>query len=98
MPGVDVSADVAAINAGQAARNGNTFTINGRTYGMHDGTLYPMLGNGLVTLDRGAYKALGVYKKFGNTTQANTILDNMGVSQATRNKALNVYKTAEGIK
>lgn len=97
MLSVDLSADIAAINAGKAVRNGNTFIINGRIYGVHDGTLYPISGSGLVTLDRGGYKALGVYKKFGNTPHANTILDNMGINQATRNEALKVYKEAEGI-
>jgi hypothetical protein len=45
-PGVDVAGDVAALNAGKATREGNTFIVNGRTYGMHDGTLYPISGPG----------------------------------------------------
>lgn len=97
MPGTDVSADVSAINAGKAAKVGDTFSINGRTYGIHDGTLYPISGDGFVTLDRGAYKALGVYKKFGVGTKAETILNNMGVTVETRNQAIDVYLTAEGL-
>lgn len=65
---------------------------------MHDGTLYPISGEGLVTLNRGEYKALGVYKKFGESSQADKILNNMGVSAETRSKALDVYKSTENIK
>jgi filamentous hemagglutinin len=89
---VDISADVAAIRAGQAQQIGDTFVVNGRTYGMHDGTLYPMSGPGLYTLDRGGYKALGVLNKFGDTPQADMILKNMGVSAETKAAALEVFK------
>ena len=58
---------------------------------MHDGTVYPISGEGFVTLDRGGYKAVGVYKKFGETPQAETILNNMGISAETRSQALNIY-------
>src|SRR5262245_44530536 len=56
-PGVDVTGDVAAVNAGQATRLGDTFVINGRTYGVHAGTLYPISGPGFHQLNRGAFKA-----------------------------------------
>ena len=62
-PGVDVQADVAAINSGLAKRIGNTFEVKGRVYGVHDGTLYPISGPGFQTLDRGGLKALGVFNK-----------------------------------
>ncbi len=89
---VDISADVSAIRSGQSQVIGDTFVVNGRTYGMHDGTLYPMSGPGLYTLDRGGYKALGVLNKFGDTPQAQVILNNMGVSAETKAAALNVFK------
>jgi len=89
---VDMSADVAAIRSGQAQKIGDTFVVNGRTYGMHDGTLYPMSGPGLYTLDRGSYKALGILNKFGNTPQADVILKNMGVSAETKTAALKVFE------
>ncbi len=89
---VDLSADVAIIRSGQAQRLGDTFVVNGRTYGMHNGTLYPMSGPGLYTLDRGSYKALGVLNKFGDTPKAYMILRNMGVSAETKATALEVFK------
>jgi hypothetical protein len=89
---VDISADVSAIRSGQSQKIGDTFVVNGRTYGMHDGTLYPMSGPGLYTLDRGGYKALGVLNKFGDTPQAQVILNNMGVSAETKAAALDVFK------
>lgn len=90
-----MSEDVAAIRSGQAQRNGDTFVANGRTYGMHDGTLYPMSGPGLYTLDRGGYKALGVLNKFGDTPQARIIMNSMGVSAETKAAALEVYKVVK---
>lgn len=90
-PSVDVAGDVAGIRSGQGTVQGNTISINGRTYGYHDGVLYPMSGDGFYTLDRGAFKAIGVYNQFGNVARAETILDNMGVDAATRQQALNVW-------
>ncbi len=96
---VDVKADIAAIRAGHA-RVGRTpggevsYTINGRTYGAHaNGTLYPMQGDGIHVLDRGAFKALGVYNQVGNTPRAAQILDYMRIGTAERAKALDIWKT-----
>jgi hypothetical protein len=89
---IDVLADVTAIRSGKGQQIGDTFLVNGRTYGMHDGTLYPMSGTGLYTLDRGGYKALGVLNKFGNTPQAEIILKNMGISPETKAAALVVFE------
>lgn len=76
-PGVDVAGDVAGIQAGKAARVNGNYVINGRTYGVHDGTLYPISGPGFHQLNRGAFQALGVLNKFGNTPQAHAILEKM---------------------
>ncbi|WP_197740795.1 hypothetical protein [Tuwongella immobilis] len=80
-PGVDVAADVEAINQGLAQRAGDRFIVNGRTYGVHDGTLYPISGPGLHQLDRGGFKALGVLNKFGDSPRAAEIMQKMGLSQ-----------------
>ena len=95
-PGIDVAGDVAAINAGKATREGNTFIVNGRTYGMHDGILYPISGPGFHQLERGAFKALGVYNVFGDTPKAAEILDKMGMSEAHRQTALNAWRAGQG--
>ncbi len=91
-PWVDVAGDVNAINAGNAIKDGQNFIINGRTYGYHDNTLYPISGEGFHLLDRGAFKALGVYNNFGNTQKATQILDNMGMSEEARAAALRVWE------
>lgn len=97
LPGVDVGADVASINNGEVELVNGTYTVNGRTYGVHEGTLYPISGDGIYQLDRGAFKALGVYRSFGITERAGLILDRMGMSEMARQIALDVYKTAEGL-
>jgi hypothetical protein len=77
VPGVDVATDVAGIRAGKAARVDGNYVINGRMYGSHDGTLYPISGPGFHQLNRGAFQALGVLNKFGDTPQAHGILEKM---------------------
>ncbi|MBX4134294.1 hypothetical protein JMI89_11725 [Frischella sp. Ac48] len=57
-----------------------------------NGTLAPISGNGFTTLDRGAFDALGIYKKFGNTKEADDILNKMQISPKSRKIALDVWK------
>jgi hypothetical protein len=78
-PTVDVTADVGAINRGEALRRGDTYSINGRTYRLEPtGRLYPIAGSGIHPLSRDAFKALGVYNQFGLSPRAEEILDQMG--------------------
>jgi len=93
-PGVDVAGDVAAINKGLAKRVGNTFEINGRVYGFQEGHLFPISGNGFVQLNRGAFKALGVFNKFGNTQATRGILGKMrNVGAAEIKAAFKVWRS-----
>jgi hypothetical protein len=92
MPGVDVNADVVAINSGLVQKVNDTFTVNGRTYGHHDGTLYPMEGKGFYLLGRGAFNALGVYNDFGNTAKAEQIITNMKIIDSEKKIALEIWK------
>lgn len=95
-PNADVAADVTAIRSGAAQLQGDRFILpNGRIYGHHDGTLYPISGPGFHQLDRGAFKALGVYNKFGNTDRANQILENMGMSAEAKEIALRVWRLGQ---
>lgn len=88
--GTDVAGDVTAINSGLgrrfiAANGENSVTVNGRTYAIEaNGTLSPRSGPGFVSLDRGAFKALGILNKFGDTPKANEIMDRQGFSAAQR--------------
>ncbi len=85
-PGVDMAGDVAAIRAGRGEIVGDRIHINGRVYGSHDGTLYPVEGAGLHQLDRGTFKALQSMRQHG-VEGARPYLDNMGVSAETRDRA-----------
>jgi len=92
-PGVDVAADVRAINNNIAERlPGGRYLVNGREYGAHNGTLYPVSGAGVHKLSRPAFKALGVLNKFGDTPTAHRILHNMRTSAADRAAALTAHK------
>ncbi len=62
--------DVKAINEGKARVEGNKYYINGRVYGVHNGSLHPIEGEGFVNLNRGSFKALGILNKQGNTSEA----------------------------
>ena len=73
LPSVNFESNAAAINTGNASLIGNEFHVNGRIYGEHDGTLYPISGKGLYKLDRGAFKALGILNDFGDTEKAGII-------------------------
>src|SRR6185295_1699320 len=62
MPWIDVLADIEAIRAGQAIRDGNTFAINRRVYILEPGgRLFPREGEGMHRLNRGEYRALALY-------------------------------------
>jgi hypothetical protein len=92
MPGVDVAADVVAINSGFVPKVNDTFTVNGRTYGHHNGTLYPIEGKGFYLLGRGAFNALGIYNSFGNTEKAEQFLISMKIIESEKKIALEIWK------
>lgn len=87
-PGTDIGPDLEAIRSGQAMRDGPYYVVNDRYYGVHEnGTIYPVQGAGLVPLDRGGFKALGIYNEMGETPHAEVILDRMGISAEQRQAA-----------
>jgi hypothetical protein len=72
-PWVDVATDVRAINAGEAFRSRGTFTVNGRVYGVHNGSIHPISGDGLMQLDALGCKGLGIFntrRRYRASTQA----------------------------
>ncbi|GEN08211.1 hypothetical protein SAMN05443572_106364 [Myxococcus fulvus] len=93
---VNINRDVQDINEGKAKKGNEsgvqTWTINRRTYGSHDGTLYPMRGDGIHELNRGAFKALGIYNEMKDTPRAKEVLDKMKVPEADRKAALKAFK------
>lgn len=92
-PWVDVAGDVASINAGRAIRTGDRFLINERRYHQEaNGTLYPVDGVGFHQLDRGAFRALGVYNEFGLTARAEEILRLRQIAPEARQRGRAVHE------
>jgi hypothetical protein len=88
MPWVDVPADRQAILDGLAQRDGNTFTVHGRTYGWEpNGRLYPREGDGFHRLSRGAYRALSLYNDEKLRMAPEQMLDLERVPEADREMA-----------
>ena len=53
--------------------------VNGRYYDRHESRrLYSVQGPGLVTLDQGAYRALAIYSRLGETPPGEQVLDYLG--------------------
>jgi uncharacterized Zn-binding protein involved in type VI secretion len=93
LPSTDIRPDLAAIQSGRAMRDGDYYVVSDRYYGIHqNGNTYPVQGPGFVRLDRGSFKALGLYNKLGETPRAEEILDNMGISAEQRQAAQNVRR------
>ena len=85
-------ADVAAINRGDAVRSGDTYVVNERTYRVKpDGKAFPVSGVGVHQLDRGSFRALGVYNVHGLSFAAESILDRMNVNPRARELARVAY-------
>lgn len=66
IPGTDIAGDLTAIRNGQAIIEGNTYTVNGRTYGRKsNGALYPIAGEGFIgPVGRNVFKALIAYRRY----------------------------------
>lgn len=66
-PWVDVRADLDAINAGECIYDPATRRawIHGRLYGIHEnGTAFPIEGDGIIVVSRGAFRALQAYEEY----------------------------------
>jgi hypothetical protein len=94
MPWVDFGEDLRQILAGQAVRDGNRFTVNGRTYLLEGGgRLCPVSGDGFTQLGRGGYRALGLYNGYGLSACAETQLDQERVREDEREAARDVWRS-----
>jgi hypothetical protein len=96
MPWVDVPADVQACQDGLARRAGNTFVVNGRTYGWEPTRrLYPREGDGFHRLSRGAYRALSLYNDGDLQMDPERMLDLERVPEADREIARRLMREIE---
>ena len=95
---VNVPSDLAAIRRGEATWDGSTYEVAGRVYGVEQaGRLYPIMGVGFMPLDRGGYRALGVYNRFDLSARASDILDAMEITEDARAAARRVYEAERGL-
>lgn len=87
-------ADIAAINRGLATRDGDLFTVNGRTYCV-DGQdhTYPVQGLGFHRVDRATFKALQVLRTLGETPQADLQLRYEGYTVEQIEMARRLHRT-----
>jgi hypothetical protein len=98
-PGIDVAADVAEINRGQADRSGDSYTTTtGRTYVLEaSGTPSPRTGDGFYLLDRGTFKALCLLRSLGEGERTEEILRRMhDVGQSEIDAARATIRAIEG--
>ncbi|MCO6527143.1 MAG: VENN motif pre-toxin domain-containing protein [Snodgrassella sp.] len=67
-------ADLAEIKSGKAVRNGELFTTSsGRVWGMHNNSVHPVSGPGVVNITSQEYKTLVQAKKHGKESVINTL-------------------------
>lgn len=92
MPGVDYNADVERIRNGEYNKVKDGYEVNGRIYGVHDGRLYPISGEGFVTLTRDEYKLLIKLKTEYRNPKVFEFLENMGANKETINKLVQILK------
>ena len=91
---MSMSADVEAINLGQAERVGSDFKINGRVYGIEsNGTLFPRSGDGIVQMNRGSYWALQTMIQFGDDPERLALqMSRQGIGETEQELAAGVFK------
>lgn len=76
----DVRREIDMIKRGQVPRSGNSYTVNGRTYGLHGKSLFPQSGTGFTNLNRPQHQLL----KALNTNPQNA----MRMAEALRSKGI----------
>lgn len=99
VPGVDVRGDLEAIRNGLAVKNGEYYTVNGRTW-FHEenGRVFPVTGEGFIgPVGRSvmyALKALGRYN--GTNAQSDyEIARHPAISGADRDEAIRIWELRE---
>lgn len=82
MPNIDVAKDFDLIKSGKAVRDGNDFLVNGRRYTMKNtGTLFPVSGEGIETLNKKEYEILELLTRDGYNKATRTKIARMKSSK-----------------
>ena len=84
-----------ATNLGRDPKTGDTLhsLSNGRVYAeKSNGQIYPYSGEGVYQLDRGSYRALGIYNKYGDTQAAKEALNLNRINPESQTMGYKVWK------
>lgn len=95
MPWVDYNKDIEAIKKGEYNKVNGNYEINGRTYGIHDGRLYPIVGEGFVTLNRNQYKLLIELKTNPNNPHMENIKKGLKLSDIEEKEVYELLRKEE---
>ena len=90
MPWVNYNKDIEGIKKGEYNKVNGNYEINGRTYGIHDGRLYPISGKGFVTLTRHEYQILIILKTQSQNPKLLEILNNINATKEEIEKIKNI--------
>jgi hypothetical protein len=99
VPGVDVSSDLKAIREGRAVKDGEYYTINGRTW-FHEenGRVFPVTGEGFIgPVGRGVMYALQALGRYNGTNAQSDyeIARHPAISGADRDEAIRIWELRE---
>lgn len=95
MPWVDYNKDIEAIKKGEYNKVNGNYETNGRTYGIHDGRLYPIVGEGFVTLNRNQYKLLIELKTKPNNPHMENIKKGLKLSDIEEKEVYELLRKEE---
>lgn len=95
LPHVDYNKDIEDIKKGLYNKINDTFEVNGRIYGCHNGRFYPISGDGFITLTRLEYKVLIKMKTEKNNPKLMEILKNMGATEYIIQKIQSILQEGE---
>ncbi|ADZ82549.1 phage minor capsid protein [Cellulosilyticum lentocellum] len=92
MPHINVDKDIEDIKKGLYTRVNEEYTVNGRTYKYHGNRLYPVKGDGFITLSRNEYKWLQKIKLEKDNPRLNEFLRGMGATDNDIKRLTNILK------
>lgn len=92
LPEVDYQKDIEDIKKGLYNKVNDTYIVNKRIYGIHDGRFYPIEGEGFVTLNRNQYKLLKELKINSNNPYMDNIKRGLKLSETEEKEVYDLFK------